>query len=155
MRKISALLVILSLAINFMPAAASPRERVGDEITLFTPPITFPADTPFPLAHGFAFEKGDASGSRGAYDHQLEVDGAPVSADFTVRERNPDDPTFQDWLWVYNFPAGLPAGNHILAGHWFYPCQEAVDLGLYPGPCDSPLDPVEVRTRTAVIAFLP
>ena len=80
-------------------------------------PTMYPANTPFWVGYGFAADPESRSKLDGEETRfELEVDGQPVSmftevqsnAGVTVRMTN-----------VAEFPAGLPAGWHDLAGRWF------------------------------------
>jgi len=156
MKKIGLFLGALSIAL--LTAASQTHERVGQRIGLLgAPPATFPANEPFHIAHGWVpiVPKDGPPIAVGLYDFDLEVDGVFRPHDFVDRfdfdESNPE-PEFV-WLWVHNFPEGM-TGTHTFTGHWFSPCQEAVDRGDYPGPCAHPNDVVEVLTATAEVTFV-
>jgi len=118
-------LVVASVTIALLLAgvssvAAAGRERVGDRISLFDPPTTYPADTAFHLWHGFIFEQGVDRGY-GRDEFQLEVDGVATTADFT--DVDVLDPRVVSRVWVFNFPEGL-SGTHTFTGHWITPDGE-------------------------------
>ena len=56
--------------------------------------------------------------------------------------------------WVYNYPEGM-TGVHTFTGHWLGPCKVLVDTGLYPGPCDKPMEVIEAGTHTLQVTFIP
>jgi len=116
---VAAVTIALLLA-SVTSAAAVGRERVGDRISLFEPPTTYPADTAFHLWHGFIFEQGVDRGY-GRFEFQLEVDGVSTAADFT--EVTVLDPAVISRVWVFNFPDGL-SGTHTFTGHWVTPDGE-------------------------------
>jgi hypothetical protein len=97
-------------------ALAVSKVRVGDRISLFTPPTTYPAATAFHIWHGFVFE--DSDRSRGRYAFVLDVDGVERAADFF--EVTTVDRRLISKVWVFNFPNGL-TGVHTFEGHWITP----------------------------------
>lgn len=118
---VAAVTIALLLA-SVTAAAAASRERVGDRISLFEPPATYPADTAFHIWHGFIFQQGIDRGY-GRYEFQLEVDGVATAADFT--DVAVLDPGAVSRVWVFNFPAGL-SGTHTFTGHWITPDGEDI-----------------------------
>jgi hypothetical protein len=118
---VAAVTIALLLA-SVTAAAAASRERVGDRISLFEPPATYPADTAFHIWHGFIFQQGIDRGY-GRYEFQLEVDGVATAADFT--DVDVLDPGAVSRVWVFNFPAGL-SGTHTFTGHWITPDGEDI-----------------------------
>ena len=86
-------------------------------------------------------------------DFELEVDGVLDDEDFRERivEKDESPPT-KTLTWVHNFPDGM-TGTHTFIGHWFAPCQVAVDQGWYPGPCGSPAKKVEAGTVMHTVTF--
>jgi hypothetical protein len=97
-------------------AVAVSKVRVGDRISLFTPPTTYPAATAFHIWHGFVFE--DSDRSRGRYEFVLDVDGVERAADFF--EVTTVDRRLISKVWVFNFPNGL-TGVHTFEGRWITP----------------------------------
>lgn len=142
------LVVILSLT---TPAAASEKHApVGERINFYTELTTYPAGQPFHIRHGWVQTSED--GAIGIFDFQLEVDDVYTNnfyQDFSVNSGDPDTL----WrIWVYNFPDGM-TGTHTFTGHWFAPCQYAVDYLEYAGLCANPNQKVETNTKTLVIEF--
>jgi hypothetical protein len=109
-------LTIVLLLTSAGGAVAASKERVGDRISLFTPPATYPAATAFHIWHGFVFEEADRG--LGRYAFVLDVDGVERAADFfevTLLDRR-----LVSKVWVFNFPNGL-TGVHTFDGHWITP----------------------------------
>jgi hypothetical protein len=134
-----ALLAVLATAVIALPAAAAEKERIGARLALFpAAPATFAANQPFHIAHGWLVTP-DSAGQNaiGKYDFVLEVDGRSIDPDFV--ERVSTDGQLRR-SWVFNFPAGLPAGTHTFAAAWSGPCQGLVDSGLHTGTCANPTE---------------
>jgi len=100
-------------------AVAASRDRVGERISLFNPPATYPADTAFHIWHGFLFEPSDTG--YGRFEFKLEVDGAERAADFFTVEVL--DRRTVSKVWTFNFPDGM-TGTHTFTGHWITPDGE-------------------------------
>jgi hypothetical protein len=132
-----------ALFVAAVPAAADPNEPLGERINvLLGAPTTYPANQPFHVAHGWTLGSDDGDHDAiGKFSFTLDVDGQPVEADFV--ERSVRDDGLLARSWVFNFPAGLPAGIHALTGRWWGPCQGVVDAGYTPlgGPCTKPTEP--------------
>jgi hypothetical protein len=118
---VAAVTIALLLA-SVTCAAAASRERVGDRISLFDPPTTYPADTAFHIWHGFAFHRSTERGY-GRYEFQLDVDGVATAADFI--DVDVLEPGVVSRVWVFNFPDGL-SGTHTFTGHWVTPDGEDI-----------------------------
>jgi len=116
---IAAVTMALLLA-SVSGTAASSRERVGDRISLFDAPTSYPANTAFHIWHGFIFQR-DLDRGYGRYQFQLEVDGVATVADFT--DVDVLEPGAVSRVWVFNFPDGL-SGTHTFTGHWVTPGGE-------------------------------
>ena len=157
--KAARLIVPLALlALVATPALAGGHERVGDRIGLFSPaPMSFPQGQPFHIAHGHAIapeERAAPPAPIGRFEFGLDIDGVPVRSDFVERsvlaeEEGP--PTFA-LIWVFNFPEGMQ-GTHLFTGHWYAPCEYAVNNGLYAGSCANPAAMVEFSTRSREVIF--
>ena len=147
------MLLILALLSMATPATAAPKEPVGDRIGVYYGgSMEFPAGAPFHILHGWILSSaGDANG---IYDFELEVDGVPRKKDFKMFWIESGDPDILQRRWVHNFPNGM-TGTHTFTGHWFSPCQPAVDNGIYPGPCATPNEKVETLTQTLTVTFVP
>jgi hypothetical protein len=98
------------------PASAAIPEA-GPRISLFGPPTTYPANTPFHVTHGF-FCGFDEAGcpqtnmSGGLFN--LYADGVLQPSKVQVFA----DSDGINEVWVTNFWDGLPAGRHTLVGVW-------------------------------------
>jgi hypothetical protein len=144
------IVVLLTLAISYS-ALAGP-EPVGERISFWDPPSEFTAGAPFNIRHGWTLtSNGEALG---IYDFKLEVDGVLVREDFKMVSAESGSPDTLRKNWVYNFPDGM-TGTHTFTGHWYAPCQFAVDQLGYPGPCATPNDQVDSDSRTMTINFVP
>lgn len=157
MKKIVAFLLILTLLTMANPVFAASKEPAGDRIDLRTGyPITFPANTPFHIKHGWvSLIPNPQNDPIGIYDFELEVDGVWLEEDFVMRLvdfKNPDYP--RQIQWVYNFASGM-TGTHTFTGHWYGPCRPLIDQGWYSGPCSTPNARVEAITQTLTITFVP
>jgi hypothetical protein len=147
------LLVVIVLLVMAVPVSAKPKTPVGDRINLWGGgPGTFPAGEPFHIKHGWLLILPDEA-PVGIWDFQLEVDGVYLTEDFITRQIVGHKPTLVEKYIVYNFADGM-TGTHTFIGHWYGRCQDAVDAGLYPGPCTSPNQVVEYGTHTATVEFV-
>jgi hypothetical protein len=109
---------VAALLVAASPVAANSTPTTGTRISLFAPPATFPADTPFYIEHGSACEA--AAGDSAAdcmkadthFDLYLDGNLQPSKVDV---ENSP-----AGWvkLNLTNYPAGLPAGRHTFVGVW-------------------------------------
>lgn len=146
-------LVLVALLVIVTPVAADARDPVGGRINLFLGPTQeFPAGEPFYIQHGWVQPPTD--GAIGLFDFRLDVDGVFVQEDFKKFSAVSGDPNMLWRLWLYNFPEGL-TGTHTFTGHWYAPCQYAVNNLLYPGPCATPNAKVETGTLTVTVTFVP
>ena len=159
MKKLLVPFLILVMIVITTPAAALPQEPVGDRLSLFAGPVqTFPANTPFHIRHGASFHAPGDSNTRGLYEFQLEVDGVPQQADFTLIQTFPiGGGSAQARFWVYNFPNGM-TGTHTFTGHLLGPCAQLVSDGSYSGSCgNNPMAQVEadISPVTVTVTFVP
>jgi len=146
--------LIIAILIMAIPSAASARsELAGDRIGVFYDGSTeFPEGIPFHIWHGWVqTSDGDAIG---IFDFALEIDGTIKGEDFKMFSADAGNPDTLWRLWAYNFTDGM-YGVHTFTGHWYAPCQYAVDWLNYPGPCATPNQKVETSTRTLVVNFVP
>jgi hypothetical protein len=149
---ITALLIVALLAMA-SPALADRNAPVGDRIGLFFGGSReFMAGAPFHVRHGWIQSSED--NAIGVFDFALDVDGILQREDFKMFSAVSGDPDLLNRIWVYNFPNGM-TGTHTFTGHWFAPCQYAVDFLAYPGPCATPNEKVETNTRTLIVTFFP
>ena len=117
-----------ALLVAASPVAANSVPRTGERISLFSPPATFTAGTPFFINHGSACSTTDgdkASDCMNAGTHfDLYLDG--------VRQRSfvdvENSPTFKTKLNLTNYPAGLAPGTHTFCGNWFQNGSQYADL---------------------------
>lgn len=125
---------IAAVLVAAFPAAANNEPTTGTRIGLFQPPVTFPANSPFYIEHGFACELTDASciaeqiSAKATF--KLYVDGA-------LQPSTVDVDRFDGGLekqHLTNYPSGLPAGTYTFVGVWSK-------------------DGTVVLTRTATITF--
>lgn len=145
-------LLVAALLVLAMPADASARrERVGERINLFYSSMDFPAGAPFHIYHGWVQTSDDEA--IGSFDLKLEIDGVVRGEDFKMFTAVSGNPDTLRRLWVYNFPDGM-TGQHTFTGHWYAPCQYAVDWLGFSGPCATPNQKVETSTRTLVVNFV-
>jgi hypothetical protein len=148
------LVVLIALLVMVFPASAKKKIFAGDRINVFTGiPTTYSADVPFHIKHGWFLTPG--GGSLGKYSFELEVDGVYVDWDWRENSPSGGQPNIITRRWVFNFPDGLEAGEYEFIGHWYGPCQDAVESGYYPCPCDHPNDIVEWYTNTLYMTFTP
>lgn len=145
--------LIAALCALVMPTSASAnQEPVGVRIGFWAPPGEFAAGAPFNIRHGWVQTSDDEA--IGIFDFRLEIDGVVLREDFKMFSAESGSPDTLTRMWVYNFPDGM-TGSHTFTGHWYASCQYAVDNLEYPGPCATPNDKVETRTRTMTINFVP
>ena len=146
-------LVIMALLAMATPAFADRNVPVGDRIGLFFgSSMEFTSGAPFHIRHGWIQSSED--GAIGVFDFALEVDGTLQREDFKMFSAVSGNPDLLSRIWVYNFPNGM-TGIHTFTGHWFAPCQYAVDFLNYPGPCATPNQKVETSTRSLTVTFVP
>jgi hypothetical protein len=107
---------------------------------------TFPANTPFHVAHGwrhdFPLENVEL------FDFELEVNGVYQLVDFvesTIDQSS--DPHTLTKHSVFNFPEGM-TGTHTFNGHWIAPCYVFFD------DCDDPLELWE-EVSEVLVTFVP
>lgn len=149
-----ALLTIAVLLPLAGTVCATKPEPIGDPLSIFESGYQeFPAGSPFHIKHGFSIDPSEGY-PISKFWFELEIDGQLIEPDYIDRFYVPgdDDPLYQ--RSVYNFPDGM-TGTHGFSGHWFAPCQWAVDYGLDPGPCDGRFDPVEIKTTWVEVTFVP
>jgi len=155
MKKTIFILMLIAILVMAVPAAAKGNEPVGDRISVFPPgtPSEFPAGAPFHISQGWLLDPSD--GPPGSFDFELEVDGIPRDEDFALWAVDHSwNPVRLVRSWLHNFPDGM-TGTHTFTGHWFAPCQHAVDSLMFPGPCPKPNAKVEVLSNSLTVTFLP
>ena len=109
---------IAALVVAAPPVAANSTPTTGARISLFVPPATFPADTPFYVEHGSGCDPavGDTAAECMNSDthFDLYLDGALQPSKVDVE----NSPTGWVRLNLTNYPAGLTAGRHTFVGVW-------------------------------------
>jgi len=105
-----------------LPASARHPATTGTQFNLLTgSPITYTANTPFYVEHGFACARHQHGClhdeiAKGTFQLYLDDGSGPVlqssvsfhdTAAGTVRK-----------LWLTNYPSGLPAGTYTFTGVW-------------------------------------
>ena len=145
--------IVISLILALMivnPVLASKNVPTGDRITVYDS-MTYPADTAFYVSHGWQLAPEDI---RGGFDFKLEVDGKFVEETYVDRTTTifDDNTVFISIQWVFNFPDGME-GEHVFEGHWFMPCESALDAGFVT-ECRKPNASVEVMYSAATITFI-
>ena len=155
LRKLATVLtVFLMIGVMAAAPAVAAEDPAGDQIVMFDPsPMTFPADTPFHVMHGFGLEV-NLINAVGQVDFRLDIDGVDQGKGSLLNFGNAG-PNFVVKLWLYNFEDGMSEGSYVFTGHWMYPCTNAVEEGLVPGPCDKPNAPVEIFTAGRTVTFTP
>ena len=107
---------IAAVLVTAFPATANNKPTAGTQISLFSAPATFPADTPFYIEHGSACDKSlglNPSSCVNASTHfDLYLDGVLQPSTVDVDQL----PPFKIKRNLTNYPAGLPAGSHTFVG---------------------------------------
>jgi hypothetical protein len=142
------LVIILTLMATSVVMAVK-HEPTGDRIVLNEPPESFPAGEPFYVQHGFVswWEITERVGNAvGLSEMTLTVDGIEVSSDYkeiSWTNFKPDYPYINATvLFTFNFPVGLPEGDHTFVRRYFFTCQSYWDMGI-PVECKNPAVLVE------------
>lgn len=155
MKKLSlfvTIIFIVAVLAMTTPAAANPNTPIGDRIIVWNTSIIFAENTPFHIWHGWVQPSTDEA--IGIFDFELDVDGVRIQEDFKMFSATSGDPDTLWRLWVYNFPDGM-TGTHTFTGHWYAPCQYAVDNLGYTGACSTPNEKVENNTKVITVTFVP
>jgi len=148
---VTMMLIAALLAIT-TPVAADRSAPIGDKIRVRNAVIEYPAGVSFHIVHGWIQPSTDDA--IGVFDFSLDVDGVPQPESFKLFSAESGDPDMLNRIWVYNFPDGM-TGTHTFTGHWFAPCQYAVDYLEYAGPCATPNAKVETNSRSLTVNFTP
>jgi len=149
---VTAILILALLNLAIPSSASAHNEPVGERVIVFNGQIDFTAGTSFNIWHGWVQTSDD--GAIGIFDFELDIDGVFLSEDFKMFSADSGDPDILWRLWVYNFPDGM-TGTHTFTGHWYAPCQYAVDWLGFAGPCATPNEKVETNTKTLIVNFVP
>jgi hypothetical protein len=150
---LTTIIIALAVLVLATPVAADGHAPIGDRIGFWMGSyVDFPAGTSFNIRHGWQQFSGD--GAIGIFSFSLELDGVPVTNFYRDFSEVSGDPDTLIRLWVYNFPAGM-SGEHTFTGHWYAPCQYAVNELEYVGSCANPNQQVETSSRTLTVKFVP
>ena len=162
---ISVLAALLLVGLVAAPAGARQIEPTGDLVKLFydDDPAdgyqwTINEDEPFHIVHGNGF-LGHGGNN---YLLPMTVDGDLLEPD-AIKMVQPyrdfwgvtNTSEFKSIQRLWNFPDGLPAGEHILVGNWSYPCTVAVAFGFYAGECEKPNDLWEQGSLILELSVVP
>ena len=145
------LLIIAMVSLVAATGASAGNEPVGERINLYQESIEFPAETPFHIMHGWVQTSEDEA--IGIFDFELEVDGVLQTEDIKLFSADSGSPDILWRLFLYNFADGM-TGAHTFTGHWYAPCQYAVDNLNYSGLCATPNEKVETNSRTLEVTFV-
>jgi hypothetical protein len=107
----------LALTIAAPTASALRMPTTGDRISLFAPPGSFPANTPFHVNHGWGCDTPPTGCLEAGTRFELLVDGRDVPAAHDL-EYDPHASLATE-ADVSNFRSGLPAGVHTFEGRWY------------------------------------
>jgi hypothetical protein len=146
---VSVIMIVAILTLANPSVTFAYDELVGERILVKNESIDFLAETPFHILHGWVQTSED--GAIGIFDFELEIDGVLQRTDIKMFSEE-DDILWR--LWAFNFPNGM-TGTHTFTGHWYAPCQYAVDWLGYRDPCVTPNEKVETNTRTLIVNFIP
>lgn len=145
MKKMTVILLLLSILVLTTSFAASDKVRIGERVVCSGAEIEFPAGAPFHIAHGWAQLPNEEP--LGLFRFTLDVDGVQVKRDF-LEKIDQDDPGDSIWFWVYNFPEGM-TGTHTFSCHWYGPCF------LSGETCIKKNQIVEYATNELTVIFTP
>ena len=151
--KLLLVLIACMLLVGMAVPASAAHEPTGEWINLLAgDPDTYPADEPFFIEHGF-FGVPSQDVPVGRFGFSLEVDGVDQGKG-KLTNISPGL-TGEVWVrwWLFNFEDGMPAGDVTFTGYWYAPCQYSVDLGMYPGPCNTPNEQVVFWTAEHTVTF--
>lgn len=136
MKKKSILFILIALLAVLSIAAAVGQERTGEQINILfaEPEMTFHANTPFYVDHGFLWwfylgqDVANEIRSPAKTYFTLDVDGVEQHFSFFDRNVNlvedTDGTIYHEYshMWVFNFPGGME-GDHTFTGKWWAPCK--------------------------------
>lgn len=149
--KLLLVLVACMLLAGMAAPAMAAQEPVGDRINvLFGEPEEYPADEPFFVLHGWGPVVPSLTNAVGQVGFRLDVAGEDQGKGKLINWGGPDG---LGRLWLYNFEDGMAAGEVTFIGHWFLPCQVAVDEGMWSEACPTPNAMVEVLTAEHTVLF--
>jgi hypothetical protein len=92
------------------------KPTTGTKISIFAPPATFAANSPFHIEHGIFCARPDPSDCTNAQTHfDLTLDGVPQASRVDID--NLGEGLLKSNLT--NYPDGLPAGTHTFVGVFY------------------------------------
>jgi hypothetical protein len=147
------IVVLALLSVLVTPVMANPIIVTGERIDLLAdyPIVEYPANTEFWILHLTRLEApGDTPIAAGHMGFNLQIDGVyvelyrDVTGPSSAKDGRPNTVASGS---VFIFPEGLPAGEHTFTGRWYAAC---ITEG---GPCEHPMDPVEIGTVELTITF--
>jgi hypothetical protein len=166
------LIILLLVIVSLSFVAASVEKRVGEQLNLASwanpdPEITFDANTPFHVAHGWGWnffyglkeeELFAYMASPGTQKFTLEIDGVDQKFDFfqvgtenkLIFEWEGEEYIYRhrEYFWVFNYPEGME-GTHTFHATWWMQCKY-----VYYDACEKPNEPVPASDRTLIVNFI-
>jgi hypothetical protein len=115
----AAVIAIAAAVVFATSAGANSVPTTGSRISLFSGPTEYPAATPFYIEQGFICPLGNGVDSCMNTDVILTVDGQQQQSVADIDQVVRDGTLFMQRDELTNFPTGLSAGTHTLAGYWF------------------------------------
>lgn len=154
------LFIVLLVAVSLFSIAASVEKRIGEQIIIneANTGMTFPANTPFHVAHGWDYPTtmGTATlndGAAGLNLFTLKIDGVEQHFSFleqTVLHKLEYGGVLWHYfltIWVFNFPDGME-GTHTFTGQWWGICGE-----WFGNTCEKPNKLVVVGEKAMTVHF--
>ena len=147
------ILVACMLLVGMAAPAMAAQEPVGERFNLFAgEPDTYPADEPFFVIHGWGVIP-SVDNPPGHFNFTLDVDGVDLGAGKLINGgvAGPDGALTR--LFLYNFDDGMPAGEYTFTGHWWGPCDWAVEWGMWFEACPQKNAMVEIFAVDHTVTF--
>jgi hypothetical protein len=116
---LGALLIALIVPVA---AGANSVPTTGSRIAFFTPPTTYPADTPFYVEQGFVCyrDANAADCANAGTSFVLHVDGVQQPSQTDIDQITIGGIPGIFVRYLTNFPQGLPAGSHTFTGDFYF-----------------------------------
>jgi hypothetical protein len=154
MKKISIVLIAISLLTLTLVGASGPKEKVGERFFFpeGTGTMVYPANEPFHISHGWNSEIGGTGlfSARGGL--RLEIDGITVEEDFIEHSRMEDGGIlYRTKRFIYNFPEGM-TGVHTFDFFYVNICRGWIANG-YVDECTFPNKLMEFHIKSWVVTF--
>ena len=140
---LSFVMLIVFVFVFTVPVDAGNVEPIGPWLSRSD--VTFPANTPFHIMHGWNSTGMENPHPQLSYKYALDMDGVPLKFDNLNIYEDPDTDMWY-WLWTYNFPEGL-SGTHTFTHHWYGHCKEFIQ------DCNSNML-VEINQETQTVDFI-